>query len=91
MYDEFKYRASSWDKECRVICRVERISGELLPRVTFIVTSLDAEPKIVVKTYNKRGNMENFIKETKIDFAMGTLSHSSFLANYVKCLIKSLA
>lgn len=91
MYDFFMYQANSWDVKRRVICRVERAPGELLPRATFIVTSLEAEPKIVVKTYNKRGNMENYIKETKIDFSMDTLSHSSFLANYIKCLIKGLA
>lgn len=91
MYDEFSYQAKSWCQPMRVICRVERPAGELLPRATYIVTSLSAEPKIVVRAYNKRGNMENFIKEAKIDFAMESTSHSSFMANAVKTLIKALA
>lgn len=91
MYDTFHYQASSWEVSRRVVCKLERAAGELLPRVTFIVTSLEAEPKHVLKVYNKRGNMENFIKETKLDFGMDTLSHSSFLANSIKCLIKVLA
>jgi hypothetical protein len=91
MYNEFFYRAKSWIMPLRVICRVERAAGELLPRATFIVTTLAAEPKLVVKAYNKRGNMENFIKETKLDFSMRSTSHSSFMANAVKGLIKTLA
>lgn len=70
MYDEFPYQAKSWQAPLRVICRIERAAGELLPRATFIVTTLKAEPKLVVRAYNKRGNMENFIKEAKIDFSM---------------------
>ncbi len=35
--------------------------------------------------------MENFIKEAKLDFGMGSLSHTSFLANAVKLAIKALA
>lgn len=91
MYDEFSYQAKSWQKPLRVVCRVERAAGELLPRATFIVTTLAAEPKLIVKAYNKRGNMENFIKEAKIDFSMESTSHSSFIANAVKTLIKALA
>lgn len=91
LYDDFYYQASSWKKPLRVICKVERAIGELLPRVTFITTSLKTEKKITTKGYNKRGNMENFIKESKIDFFMENTSHSSFLANAAKTLIKSLA
>jgi len=91
MYDEFYYQASSWQKPLRVICRLERASGELLPRITFIVTTLKAFPDTVVKAYNKRGNMENFIKEAKIDFSMESASHTSFIANAVKTMIKALA
>lgn len=91
MYDDFPYRAQSWSRPLRVICRVERAAGELLPRATFIVTTLKADPKTIVKAYNKRGNMENFIKESKIDFSMESASHSSFVSNAVKTLIKALA
>jgi hypothetical protein len=35
--------------------------------------------------------MENFIKESKIDFSMETVSHSSLMANAVKTLIKAVA
>jgi len=91
LYDDFPYQAKSWSRPLRVICRVERAVGELLPRATFITTTFKAEPKTVIRAYNKRGNMENFIKESKIDFSMETVSHSSFMANAVKTLIKAVA
>lgn len=91
VHDEFDYMAGSWDKTRRVICRVERGAGELIPRNSFIITSLKTDPKIIIKTYNKRGTMENFIKETKLDFGMTTLSHSSFNANHAKAMILAIA
>lgn len=91
VHDEFNYMAGSWGKERRVICRTERNAGELLTRSTFIATSLKGDPKKIVSTYNKRGMMENFIKETKLDFGMTTLSHSSFSANHVKAMILVIA
>ena len=42
-YEDFEYRAKSWDKSRRVIARIEWRSGELFPRVGFIVTNLDME------------------------------------------------
>lgn len=65
----------------RVVSRIERAPNELLPQATFIVTTLIADPKTIVKAYNKRGNMENFIKESKIDFFMSSVSHTSFVIN----------
>lgn len=91
LYDSFEYKADSWDFPQRVVCKIERAPLELVPRISFITTSLISEPEICFKAYNKRGNMENFIKETKLDFGMETLSHKTFVANHVKCLIKSLA
>jgi len=41
----------------------------------------------ILKVYNKSGNMENYIKETKLDFGLDYLSHSSFLMNQMKAMI----
>ena len=91
LYHDFNYQAGSWDKSRRVVCRIERHADELCPRHTFIVTNLTAHPQEVIGVYHKRGQMENFIKEAKLDFGMDTLSHSSFLTNAVKLLIRGLA
>ena len=72
---------SSKEPEYTVACcfPCRKSSGELVPRAIFIDTTLETEPKRIVKAYNKRGNMENFIKETKLDFSMESASHSSFM------------
>ena len=45
LYDDFWYRAGSWDRARRVVAKVEWRRGELFPRVGFIVTNMTAGPK----------------------------------------------
>ena len=52
---DFEYQAASWDKEWRVIAKIEWHPGELFPRVGFIVTNLPKEPDRAVRFYNQRG------------------------------------
>ena len=61
----FTYQAGSWTKPRRVIAKVEWHSGELYPRVGFIVTNMSRQPERVVAFYNKRGTCEQWIKEGK--------------------------
>ena len=75
----------------RNIMRIESSTEELVPRASFIMTTLGAPPEIIIKTYNKRGTMENFIKETNTDFANDTVSHSNFMTNALKSAIKANA
>ena len=44
-YDDFWYRAESWDRARRVVAKVEWHRGELFPRVGFIVTNMSAGPE----------------------------------------------
>ena len=64
LYDDFWYRAQSWDRARRVVARVEWHQGELFPRVGFIVTNMTAGPEGVVRFYNGRGTAEQWIKTT---------------------------
>ena len=50
--EDFEYQAASWDKERRVIAKIEWHPGELFPRVGLIVTNLPMEPDWVVRFYN---------------------------------------
>ena len=43
-YEDFRYQAQRWDKERRVIGKIEWHPGELFPRFGFIVTNLPMEP-----------------------------------------------
>ena len=63
LYDDFWYRAGSWDRARRVVAKVEWHRGELFPRVGFIVTNMTAGPEGVVRFYNGRGTAEQWIKE----------------------------
>jgi len=65
LYHEFMYQAAAWDRQHRVIAKVEWHRGELFPRVGFIVTNLRWTAKSVVRFYNHRGTAEQMIKEDK--------------------------
>lgn len=88
-YVEFVYKAASWKKARRVICKLEKKSNELLAYKTFIITNDQAmSPEEVVQFYCQRGTMENFIKESKLGFNLKNLSSHSFLMNYYHMLVK---
>ena len=77
-YEDFEYRAASWDKERRVIAKIEWHPGELFSRVGFIVTNMPLEPDRVVRFYNHRGTAEQHIKEGKNAFRWTRLSCRRF-------------
>ena len=54
-YANFTYQAGSWTKARRVVAKVEWHTGELYPRVGFIVTNMARPGENVVAFYNKRG------------------------------------
>ena len=81
LYDDFWYRAGSWDRARRVVAKVEWHRGELFPRMGFIVTSMTAGPEGVVRFYNGRGTAEQWIKEGKYALNWTRLSCHRFVAN----------
>ncbi len=66
-HKEFMYQASSWKRARHVAVKMESPAGELMFQFTFIVTNMTLQPRNVVRFYCQRGNMENFIKEAKMD------------------------
>jgi len=83
-YHSFRYRAGSWQKERRVVAKVEWHLGELFPRVGFIVTNLTWWSKNVVGFYNQRGTAEQWIKEGKHAIKWTRLSCREFKDNAVR-------
>ena len=53
-YAGSRYQAQRWNKPRRVVAKVEWHSGELYPRVGFIVTNLARPAERVVAFYNQR-------------------------------------
>ena len=90
-YASFTYRAGSWSRARRVVAKVEWHSGELYPRVGFIVTNMARRAENVVGFYNKRGTCEQYIKEGKGAIKWTRLSCRSFTANAARLQLHALA
>jgi len=90
-YHNFMYQAGSWDRERRVVAKVEWHQGELFPRVGFIVTNLPWRCKRVVRFYNHRGTAEQWIKEGKNAIKWTKLSCHDFVDNQVRLQLFALA
>ena len=84
-------KLNTWDKDRRFVeSRVlkpekERAQLSLLEgdeyEYFFFVTNTELPSEIIVISYEKRGNSENYIKEAKYDMAVGHLLLKSFWAN----------
>ena len=90
-YANFSYQAKSWSKPRRVVAKVEWHSGELFPRVGFVVTTLTVSDERLFEFYNRRGTAEQYIKEGKYALKWTRLSCRSFKANEVRLQLHALA
>jgi len=93
-YFEIIYGAGSWRKSRRVLCKAEYRHLELLSQLTvsYVVTNdLTISPEDGFNFYNGRANVENCIKEVKLDLSAGKLSLSSFISNSCRLQVFSLA
>ena len=92
-YRSVSYQAASWFKPRRVCIRSTREVGELLFNHSFIVTNFseNISAKRVFETYNKRGTMENFIKEAKNSFFFDKTDSPRFIENEARMMISLLA
>ncbi len=90
-YKSFHYQAESWPGARRVVARVEHHQGELFPRVGFVVTSMSLQSRTVVRSCNKRGTAEQWIKEGKQVTHWTRLSCHRFQTNEVRLQLSVLA
>ena len=86
---EFMYGAQSWNKERRVITRLEY--GEQGNNPRYVVTNLTDEPQeLYDNLYCQRGEAENRIKEAQVGlFATRTSCHY-FQSNQLRVLLAAL-
>ena len=87
---EFTYAADTWDRERRVVTRLEYGEQGVNPR--FVVTNLD-EPaeELYDEIYCARGEAENRIKEAQLDLFGTRASCHRFAANQMRLLLAGLA
>ncbi|WP_269410923.1 IS1380 family transposase [Lentibacillus daqui] len=92
-YEEAEYQAKSWSKPRKVIIQSVRPAGELFFTHAFFVTNLTDvfSPKDIVHSYQKRGTMENYIKESKNGFNLDRMSSHKFECNEVRMMLSLLA
>jgi len=62
---DVRYQAQTWDKDRRVVTKIEWYVRGLFPRIGFIVTNPKLSGGKVVKVYSGRGDVGNRIKEGK--------------------------
>jgi len=91
-YGEFRYQAGSWDHDRRVVVKVQKPSESFTLQCMFIVTNdEDSAPKEVIDHYCARGNMENFIKESKNGFDFKTVSSLFMAENAARLQMHAIA
>ena len=88
---DFPYRAGTWNKDRRVVCKIEWHFEEIFPRVGFIVTNSRLPGRKVVRVYNGRGDVENRIKEGKNTLRWDKTSCHRFEANEARLKMGVLA
>ena len=89
-YKDLYYRAKSWDKNRRVVAKIEHLSKGANPR--FVVTSVDDDAQhLYERIYCARGDMENRIKEQQLGLFADRTSCHYWWPNQFRLLLSSLA
>ena len=87
---EFSYASRNWERERRVIARLEH--GPQGPNPRFVVTSLQGDAaQLYERLYCARGEAENRIKEAQLDLFGRRASCSRFAANQLRLLLATFA
>jgi hypothetical protein len=90
LFTAFSYQAESWNRPRRIIAKVEYTHLGVNQR--FVVTNLHRNPQFVYDDiYVLRGDVENRIKELKLDLKADRLSCHRFLANQFRLLLHTAA
>ena len=89
-FAELRYAAKTWNRDRRVIARLEHGPKGANPR--FVVTNLDGEgQRLYERLYCARGEMENRIKEQQLGLFADRTSCHKWWPNQLRLLLASLA
>ena len=90
LFNSFSYQAESWTRPRRIIAKVEYTHLGINQR--FVVTNLSRNPQFVYDDiYVLRGDVENRIKELKLELKADRLNCHRFLANQFRLLLHTSA
>jgi hypothetical protein len=90
LFDEFGYKAGSWEKFRRVVVKAEHQEKGSNTRFT-VTNRIGSTPQETYDWYVERGEQENRIKELKNDLKADRLSCHRFTANFFRLLLHSVA
>ena len=90
-YMSFKCQAGSWKKERRIIAKIEASEHGLSRRFLVTNNTCNSAKEAYENQYCPRGDMENKIKQLKLDLKADRLSCHSFLANQFRNFLAGLA
>ena len=87
---QFDYAAKSWKETRRMVARIQY--DEHGASVRLIITNRPGQAKThYEQRYCQRGNMENMIKQQKLDLFSDRTSCHDFIANQMRLLLSSMA
>ena len=90
LFSGFTYSAKSWRRSRRIIAKAEH--HENGSNLRFLVTNMQQDAQTLYdEGYCPRGDMENGIKQLKLDLSSDRNSCSKFLANQFRLLLSSFA
>ncbi len=89
LYDHWPHQARTWDRQLRLLVKVE--SGAEGTNRRFVVTNRPGDAARLFGFYEARGDHENMIKELKLDLKADRLSCPRFEANAFRLLLAALA
>jgi len=93
-FGEARYQAQTWPLARRIIIKAEVVTfQERDPRDNprFVITNLRDRPRRVYEIYCGRGDVENRIKELKLDLEIDRTSCTRFLANQFRVTMTAVA
>ena len=94
LFGECSYQALSWSRTRRVLFKAEVVAlagREARDNLRFVVTNLAGRAGSLWQRYVRRGDVENRIKELKLDLEIDRTSSTSFLANQMRVLFAAAA
>jgi Transposase DDE domain group 1 len=92
LFGELSYAAGTWDRERRVIARIEHTGKGQNPRYIVVSDGLIGDSQSLYDDlYCARGEMENRIKEQQLGLFADRTSCHDFVANQFRLLLSSLA
>jgi hypothetical protein len=90
LYSQVLYQAGSWSRRRRVVYKAEVVvhaGREPRDNDRYVVTNLNRRPRSVFTEFHGHHDLENRIKEMKLDLRMDKTSCAGFAANQFRVLL----